>query len=94
MHISEPNPEPQCQRIQVTWEGERHTAREPRLKIVLESHDVSLGWYTAASLAMPLHQLPLLEQALEDMRSARGSERAGVMDGSNIIPFPGGPLPC
>jgi hypothetical protein len=75
----------QCQRIQVTWEGER--PRERRLKICLESHDDCLGWYTAASLSLPLHQLPLLEQALEQMRSV--SRDSVEPQPNNIIPFPG-----
>jgi hypothetical protein len=76
----------QCQRIQVTREGER--PREPRLKICLESYEESLGWYTAASLSIPLHQLPLLEQALEQMHAVRRAVPSPPQQ-NNIIPFPG-----
>ena len=68
------------QRIQVTIEPSQ------RAKICLESYDDSLGWYTAASLSIPLHQLPLLEQAIERMRVENA---APVQATEKIIPFPG-----
>lgn len=70
----------QCQRIQVELEPD---TSEKRVKIRLEKYDESLGWYTAGSLAIPLHQLPLLEQAVQEMRTYESSEEAG-----KIIPFP------
>lgn len=70
----------QSQRIQVEMEDDR------TVKIRVESHDSNLGWYTSASLNLPLHQMALLEQAIEDMR--RGSSAAEASVGS-IIPFPG-----
>ena len=73
----------QCQRIEVTLE----TGQGPkRLKISLESHDSTLGWYRAASLSIPLHQVPLLEQAIERMRTIEPAEK---LTDSKIIPFPG-----
>lgn len=69
------------QRVQV--ELERHAGGK-RVKIRVESYDDVLGWYTAGSLTVPLHQLPLLEQAVEEMRwTDRGAEEYG-----QIIPFP------
>lgn len=51
----------QCQRLQVT----RENAGE--IKIVLERYDACLGWYPAGALTLPIHQLPLLQQALEGL---------------------------
>jgi hypothetical protein len=61
----------QCERIQVTIDT---TDASRRIKICLESHEPCLGWYRAASLSIPLHQLPLLEQALESMRTLDAAE--------------------
>jgi hypothetical protein len=58
-----------------------------RVKIRLEQHEERLGWYTAGSLTLPLHQLPLLEQALEEMRGGAASLANAL--GGQIIPFPG-----
>lgn len=55
-----------------------------RVKIRLESYDDGLGWYTSGSLVIPLHQLPLVEQAIEEMRGAAAEEQY-----AEIIPFPG-----
>lgn len=70
----------QSQRIQVEMENNR------MVKIRVESHDSNLGWYTSASLNLPLHQLALLEQAIEEMR--RGNDAVESGEG-NIVPFPG-----
>jgi len=71
-----------CERIQVEFD----TATEgKRVKIRLESHDANLGWYSCGSLTLPIQQLPLLEQAIADLRSARQSES----EECKIIPFPG-----
>jgi hypothetical protein len=70
----------QSERIDV--ELELHPL-EKRVKIRVESHDERLGWYTAGSLSLGLHQLPLLEQAIEQLRAAQAAE-----DGDKIIPFP------
>lgn len=53
-----------CQRIQVAKETQ---GEDTVLKILLERFDVVLGWYSAGALTIPLHQLPLLQQALEEM---------------------------
>ncbi len=64
-------------------EVDRH---ERRVKIRLENHDGNLGWYTSASLSLPLHQIPLLEQALSRMKSelVPGEPSTG-----RIVSFPG-----
>jgi hypothetical protein len=75
---AELNLEP-SRRIQVELEapgGEQHA------KIRVESYDPVLGWYTSGSLAVPLAQLPLLEQALSEMRALEAEP-------CRIIPFPG-----
>ena len=69
------------QRVQVQME--RHPQGK-RVKIRVESYDDGLGWYTAGSLTVPLHQLPLLEQAVDDMRKISQEEEF-----AEIIPFPG-----
>ena len=56
------------------------------VKIRLESHDEKLGWYTSASLTLALHQLAVLEQAIEHMRA---SGRSTVESDEKIILFPG-----
>jgi len=69
------------QRVQVQME--RHPQGK-RVKIRVESYDAGLGWYTAGALTVPLHQLPLLEQAVEDMRRVSTDDEF-----ADIIPFPG-----
>jgi hypothetical protein len=69
----------QSQRIDVQLEA----GLEQHVKIRVESHDERLGWYTAGSLSLPLHQLPLLEQAIEQMRRLQNAP-----DDDKIIPFP------
>lgn len=59
-----------------------------RVKIVVESHDAGLGWYPSGALTLPLHQLPLLEQAIEAMRRRPLEEE----EYGKIIPFPTGDL--
>jgi len=65
------------QRVQVEME------RQPgnRVKIRVENYDEQLEWYTAGSLSLPMHQIPLLEQALERLRAQELAE-------DKIIPFP------
>jgi hypothetical protein len=70
-----------AQRIQV--ELERHVSGK-HVKIRVENHDSGLGWYTSGSLTVPLHQLPLLEQAIGEMRRLPIEENY-----AEIIPFPG-----
>ena len=69
------------QRVQVQME--RHPQGK-RVKIRVESYDAGLGWYTAGALTVPLHQLPLLEQAVEEMRRVEIADEF-----ADIIPFPG-----
>ncbi len=76
-------PVAQSQRISVTLEADQPTGR---VKVCLESYDEYLGWYPAGALSIPLHQLPLLEQALEEIR-IRGT--APTPSPAKIIPFPG-----
>ena len=68
-----------AQRIQVELQT-RPEGKEVRIR--LESYDTGLGWYSSGSLTLPLHQLPLLEQAIADMRNEPPLETA------EIIPFP------
>lgn len=83
MALTQANPSEQSQRIQVEMDA---SLGERSVKIRLERFDELLGWYTAGALALPLHQLPLLEQAVAEMRS----HQAGAeMD--KIILFPGVP---
>jgi hypothetical protein len=71
------------QRVSVAFEG---CAPGKRLKISLENFDNGLGWYAAGSLSIPLHQLPCLEQAIEELRR---SEANSASTPGTIIPFPG-----
>jgi len=73
----------QMQRLQVDLEGQP-AAR--RLKISVESYAEGLGWYPAGSLTFPIHQLPLLEQALLELRQR---EEPQIPNESNVVPFPG-----
>jgi hypothetical protein len=82
MQMTQSSPLEQCQRVHVEVDS---SSAGKRLKIRVESYDDRLGWYTAGSVALPLHQLPLLEQAMEDLRSRGSAETTS----SKIIPFPG-----
>ncbi len=62
-----------------------HVETERRVKIRVESFDAQLGWYSSASLSLGLDQLPLLEQAIAEMRRC---ERHRATAGCSIIPFP------
>jgi hypothetical protein len=79
MPVQSSNASSPIQRIQVVLEPAE------RAKICLESYDDNLGWYTAASLSIPLHQLPLLEQAIERMRAHEVPQQRTT---GKIIPFP------
>jgi hypothetical protein len=74
----------QLQRIHVAVEN--HQSKAKRVKITVEAFDEGLGWYTAGSLSLPLHQLPLLEQALQEIPCRKCAD---LICPSNIIPFPG-----
>ena len=81
MPVQSSNASSPIQRIQVFLEP------ADRAKICLESYDDNLGWYTAASLSIPLNQLPLLEQAIERMRAFTATAKQSPA--GNIIAFPG-----
>lgn len=83
MVVQQPNPVAQLQRIQVEVEPGRP---DKRVKIRVENYDEFLGWYTSGSLCLGLHQLPLLEQAVEEARSCASGEEACA---DKIIPIPG-----
>ncbi len=74
---------PPAERIQVEWE---HHSTGNRVRISVEGYDEIRGWCNIGSIDFPLHELPLLEQALAELRAGSKSSR-GVA--SNIIPFPG-----
>jgi hypothetical protein len=64
-----------------------HLEMQPTGKVArirVESHDERLGWYSAGALTLPLHQLPLLEQAIAEMRAIPAEPEFAT-----IIPFPG-----
>lgn len=73
----------QPQRIGVEMESQ---PTGKRVKVRIESYDEHLGWYTSASLMLPLHQLPLLEQAIADLRG--GQSFCDDAADAKIIPFP------
>lgn len=81
MALIQANPSEQSQRIQVEMDA---SLDERSVKIRLERFDELLGWYTAGSLALPLHQLPLLEQAVAEMRSLQAGTQT-----DKIVLFPG-----
>ena len=61
---------------------------EQVVRISLERHDDELGWYTAGSMCIPLCQLPVLEQALDELSASQSFACAQAMCGRKIIPFP------
>lgn len=71
-----------AQRVQVEMQA---TTAGKRVVMRLESYDEGLGWYSSGSLVLPLHQLPLLEQAISDMRRMEATSH----ETADIIPFPG-----
>jgi hypothetical protein len=74
-----------CQRIQVAKEVQ---GASKVLKISVERYDEKLGWYTAGSLSFPLHQMPLLQQALEEMNCTDCVECLDQACHGKIISFP------
>lgn len=76
----------ECQRIQVTKETQ---GADTTVKIALERYNECLGWYTAGALSIPLHQLPLLQQALDEMKIPDCAEcKEAILPVKKIIPFP------
>ncbi|SPE62327.1 hypothetical protein SBV1_810029 [Verrucomicrobia bacterium] len=74
----------QVQRVQVEFESQP-TGRCVRIRV--ENYHTNLGWCTAGSLSFPLHQLPLLEQAIRELSAQPLGEGAPAC--GDIIPFPG-----
>jgi hypothetical protein len=80
--VAESHISPRSERVQVAMEeggGSR------RVKIRIESFDEKLGWYSSGALTLGLEQLPLVEQAIAEMRQI---ERARQQTTCEIIPFP------
>ncbi len=76
----------QCQRVNVVRETQ---GTEKVIKIVLERYDETLGWYQAGALSVPLHQLPLMQQALSEFNVTDCHEECdGKNCPSKIICFP------
>jgi hypothetical protein len=76
----------QCQRVNVIRETQ---GSEKLIKIVLERYDDILGWYQAGALSVPLHQLPLMQQALGEFSVTDCHESCdGQNCPSKIICFP------
>lgn len=74
---------PPSERVQVDLERE---FPEARVRLAVERYDDARGWCLVNSISLPLHQLPLLEQALEELRG--GSHKKEAAD-RKIIAFPG-----
>jgi len=88
MLLQQSKPQAQSQRIQVEIEpvlADGHPF-DKRVKIRVENYDEFLGWYPSGSLTLALHQLPLLEQAIGEMRAGNTDD---VPFADKIIPFPG-----
>jgi hypothetical protein len=86
MISQEPKKFQQCQRIDVVKQG---NGADAQLKISIERFDECLGWYMAGGLTIPIHQVPLLQQALEEMKSVACAECVEtVCPAKKIIPFP------
>lgn len=83
MIASQSDPLEQTQRVQVEIETQ---SAGRCVKIRVESYDAHLGWYTSGSLGLLLHQLPLLEQAVQQLGCQTVSEGPRS---DNIIRFPG-----
>jgi len=74
----------QCQRLQVTKDLENKA-----VNITVERYDSALGWYTAGALSLPMCQVPLLEQALDELGGSDCLEcTASAPCARKIIPFP------
>ena len=76
----------ECQRIDVLKQGQ---GADAQLKISIERFDECLGWYLAGGLTIPIHQVPLLQQALEETKTIDCAEYVEkVCSAKKIIPFP------
>jgi len=88
MLLTESKTQTQSQRIQAEIEpiSVDVQACDKCVKIRVENYDEILGWYPCGSLTLALHQLPLLEQAISEMRAGTADD---VPFADKIIPFPG-----
>ena len=77
----------QVQRVQLETES---LPSGNRVKIRVESFDECLGWYSSGSLSLPMHQLPLLKQALSSLEADTVAEE--TVD-RKIVAFPGFVIP-
>lgn len=75
----------ECQRVQVMRDTQ---GAEQVIRISLERHDETLGWYTAGSMCIPLCQLPVLQQALDELSASQCFTCLEGMCGRKIVPFP------
>jgi hypothetical protein len=75
----------ECQRVEVTRDTQ---GAEQVVRISLERHDTVLGWYTAGSMCIPLCQLPVLEQALDELSASQCLQCTEATCARKIIPFP------
>ncbi len=75
----------ECQRVQVSRDTQ---GAEQVVRITLERHDAALGWYTAGSICIPLCQLPVLEQALDELSASQCLQCTEATCARKIIPFP------
>lgn len=82
MAAHECDPLQQAQRLHITLEGD---SSAQRVNLKVESYADGIGWYAAGSISFPIHQLPLLEQAIADI-SRQSDSASGPAE---IIPFPG-----
>jgi hypothetical protein len=82
---TEPKRFQECQRVQVTRDTQ---GAEEVVRISLERHDDALGWYTAGSMCIPLCQLPVLQQSLDEMSALQCLNCTEATCGRKIIPFP------
>lgn len=86
MNSESPKKFQECQRIDVLKQGQ---GADAHLKISLERFNECLGWYTAGALSIPLHQVPLLQQALDEIKTIDCAECVEKVSSANkIIPFP------
>jgi hypothetical protein len=83
----EPNPKRfrECQRVQVTRDTQ---GAEQVVRISLERHDAALGWYAAGAMCLPLCQLPLLQQALDELSASQCADCTETEGARRIILFP------
>jgi hypothetical protein len=81
MNVSPPHVGHPVERLQAKLEPHPDGVR---MRISVEGYDETRGWCTIGSIDFPLHQLPLLEQALAEIKALQHTDAA-----SKIIAFPG-----